>query len=74
MFINKLNQQGEVVRNKFRLVAQGYSKKEGIYFSESFAPVARLEAIKLLLSYVINHDIVLYQMDVKNAFLNVVFS
>jgi len=67
---NKLNEQGEVTRNKARLVAQGYSQQEGIYYTETFAPVARLEAIRLLLSYVINHDIILYQMDVKSAFLN----
>lgn len=70
MFKNKLNKQGEMVRNKARLVVQGYSKQEGIYLSEAFAPVARLEAIRLLISYVINHDTILYQMDVKIAFLN----
>lgn len=68
--VNKLDEQGEVVRNNSRLVAQGYTQQEGIDFSESFAPVERLEAIRLLLSYVINHDIVLYQMDVKSYFLN----
>ena len=67
---NKLNEQGEVTRNKARLVAQGYSQQEGIDYTETFAPVARLEAIRLLLSYAINHGILLYQMDVKSAFLN----
>ncbi|WJX61599.1 hypothetical protein P8452_46671 [Trifolium repens] len=67
---NKLNEQGEVVRNKARLVAQGYIQQEGIDFTETFAPVARLEAIRLLLSYVVNNGITLYQMDVKSAFLN----
>lgn len=73
VFINKLNEQGEV-RNKARLVAQGYSQQEGINFSETFAPVARLEAIILLLSYAINHDIVVYKMDANSAFLNIVIS
>jgi len=70
VFKNKLNEQGEVTRNKARLVAQGYSQQEGIDYTETFAPVARLEAIRLLLSYAVNHGIILYQMDVKSAFLN----
>ena len=70
VFRNKLNEQGEVTRNKARLVAQGYSQQEGIDYSETFAPVARLEAIRLLLSCAVNHGIILYQMDVKSAFLN----
>ena len=74
MVRNKLNEQGEVIRNKARLVAQGYSQQEGIDYTESFAPVARLEAIRLLFSYVVNHNITLYQMDVKSAFLNGVIS
>jgi len=74
VFRNKLNEQGEVIRNKARLVAQGYSQQEGIDYTETFAPVARLEAIRLLLSYAVNHNITLYQMDVKSAFLNGVIS
>ncbi|PNY08863.1 hypothetical protein L195_g005400 [Trifolium pratense] len=74
VFRNKLNEQGEVVRNKARLVAQGYSQQEGIDYTETFAPVPRLEAIRLLLSYVVNHNITLYQMDVKSVFLNGVIS
>jgi len=70
VFRNKLNEQGEVIRNKSRHVAQGYSQQEDIDYTETFAPVARLEAIKLLLSYAVNHGIILYQMDVKSAFLN----
>ena len=65
-----IHKQGEVVRNKARLVAQGYSQQEGINYTETFAPVARLEAIRLLLPYAVNHGIILYQMDVKSAFLN----
>jgi len=74
VFRNKLNEQGEVIRNKARLLAQGYSQQEGIDYTETFAPVARLEAIRLLLSYAVNHNIILYQMDVKSAFLNGVIS
>jgi len=74
VFINKLSEQGEVVKNKARLVAQGYSQQVGIDYTETFAPVARLEVIRLLLSYVVNHGIILYQMDVKSAFLNGVIS
>ena len=64
MFRNKLNEKGEVVRNKARLVAQYYSQQEDIDYTDTFALVARLEAIRLFLSYVVNHDITLYQMDV----------
>lgn len=74
VFRNKLNKKGEVIRNKARLVAHGYSQQEGIDFSKMVAPVARLEAIKLILSYAINRDIILYQMDVKSDFLNWVIS
>jgi hypothetical protein len=70
VFRNKLNEQGEVVRNKARLVAQGYSQQEGIDYNETFAPVARLESIRLLISFVVQNNITLYQMDVKSAFLN----
>jgi len=74
VFRNKLNEQGEVVRNKARLVAQGYSEQEDIDYTEIFAPVARLEAIGLLLSSSVIHGIILYQMDVKSSFLNGVIS
>ena len=63
------NEHGQVVRNKARLVAQGYTQVEGIDFDETFAPVARLEAIRILLASN-HHNILLYQMDVKSAFLN----
>jgi hypothetical protein len=59
-----------VVRNKARLVAKGFSQVEGLDFGETFAPIARLEAICMLLAYSSHHDIKLYQMDVKSAFLN----
>ena len=51
-------------------MAQGYTQVEGIDFDETFAPVARLEAIRILLAYANHHNILLYQMDVKSAFLN----
>ena len=59
-----------VVRNKARLVVKGYNQEEKIDFDETFALVARLEAIRLLLVYSSSMDIKLYQMDVKSAFLN----
>jgi hypothetical protein len=58
------------VRNKAHLVAQGYSQVEGIDFGETFSPVARLEAIRILLAFVASNGFKLYQMNVKSAFLN----
>jgi hypothetical protein len=59
-----------VTRNKARLVAKGYSQLESLYFDETYAPVARLESIRILLAYATYHGFKLYQMDVKSAFLN----
>ena len=70
VFRNKLGKNGYVTRNKARLVAKGYNHEEGIDYDETFALVARLEAISLLLAYATSMDIKLYQMDVKSAFLN----
>jgi hypothetical protein len=70
VFRNKHNEDGLVVRNKARLVTQGYTQVEGLDFGETFAPVARLEAIRILLVYGCAHNIKLYQMDVKSSFLN----
>ena len=70
VFRNKQDEHGVVVRNKARLVAKGFSQVEGLDFGETFAPVARLEAILILLAYSSHHNIKLYQMDVKSAFLN----
>jgi hypothetical protein len=70
VFINKQWEDGEIVRNKARLVAQGFSQVEGLDFGESFASVARLEAIRILLAFVTSKRFKLYQMDVKSAFLN----
>nr|GFD07354.1 copia protein [Tanacetum cinerariifolium] len=66
---NKKDTKGIVVRNKARLVAQGHTQKEGINYDEVFAPVVRIEAIRLLLAYVSFMGFTVYQMDVKSAFL-----
>ena len=70
VFKNKQGEDGLVVRNKARLVAQGFCQKEGIDYGETFAPVARLEAIRILLAFAASRGFKLYQMDVKSAFLN----
>jgi hypothetical protein len=70
VFRNNQGQDGIVVRNKARLVAQGYTQVEGLDFGEIYASVARLEAIRILLAYACAHNIKLYQMDVKSVFLN----
>ena len=70
VFRNKLDENGIVIRNKARLVAKGYNQEEGIDYEETFAPVARLEAIRMLLAYASIMNFKLYQMDVKSAFLN----
>jgi len=70
MFRNKLDEQGTVTKNKARLVVQGYNQEEGIYYDETFAPVARIEAIRILIAFAAHMKIKLYQMDVKSAFLN----
>jgi hypothetical protein len=67
---NKEGEKGEVVRNKSRLVAQGFSQKEGIDYEETFALVARLEAIRILLAFSVAKGFKLHQIDVKSAFLN----
>ncbi|GJY63244.1 copia protein [Tanacetum coccineum] len=65
-----LDENGIVSRNKARLVAQGFNQQEGIDFDETYAPVPRLESIRILLASACAHDSKLYQMDVKSAFLN----
>nr|GEX12592.1 hypothetical protein [Tanacetum cinerariifolium] len=69
IYKNKKDDRGIVVRNKTRLVAQGYTQEEGIDYDEVFALVARIEAIRLFLAYASFKDFVMYQMDVKSAFL-----
>jgi hypothetical protein len=70
VFRNKQDEHGVVTRNKAQLVANGYSQVEGLDFDETYALVARLESIHILLAYATYHGFKLYQMDVKSAFLN----
>jgi hypothetical protein len=70
VYRNKMDERGVVTRNKARLVAQGYRQEEGIDYDETFAPVARLEAIRMFLAYSAYKGFKVYQMDVKSAFLN----
>jgi hypothetical protein len=70
VFKNKQGEDGEIVRNKAHLVAQGFSQVEDLDFGETFAPVAHLEAIRILLAFVTSKGFKLYQMDVKSTFLN----
>ncbi|GJV38271.1 retrovirus-related pol polyprotein from transposon TNT 1-94 [Tanacetum coccineum] len=67
---NKKDEDQTVIRNKARLVAKGYAQEEGIDFEESFAPVARLEAVRIFVAYAAHKSFPIYQMDVKTAFLN----
>jgi hypothetical protein len=70
LFHNKQDEHGVITRNRARLVAKGYSQVECLDFDETFAPVARLESIRILLAYATHHDFKLYQIDVKSGFLN----
>nr|GEW88972.1 retrovirus-related Pol polyprotein from transposon TNT 1-94 [Tanacetum cinerariifolium] len=70
VFRDKLDENGVVSQNKARLVAQGFNQQEGIDYDEIYAPVARLESIRILLAYACALDFKLFQMDVKSAFLN----
>ena len=71
VFRNKIDEQGVITRNKARLVAKGYyNQEEGIDYDETYAPIARLKAIRMLLAYASYMNFKLYQMDVKSSFLN----
>jgi len=70
VFKNKLNENGEVIRNKARLVCKGYVQQEGIDFEETFAPIAILEAIRMFLALSSFQKFKVFQMDVKSTFLN----
>jgi hypothetical protein len=70
VFKNKQGEDGEVVRNKAHLVAQGHNQVEGLDIGKTFVPVAHLEAIRILLAFATSKGFKLYQMDVKSAFLN----
>ena len=69
-FRNKLDEEGILTRNKSRLVAKGFSQDKGIDYDETFASVARLEAIRMFLAFAAHSNFKVYQMDVKSAFLN----
>nr|GEX42638.1 copia protein [Tanacetum cinerariifolium] len=70
LFKKKHDEENTVIRNKTRLVVRGYRQEEGINFEESFAPVARIEAIRIFLAYAVHKGFTVYQMDVKTAFLH----
>jgi hypothetical protein len=70
VFKNKEGEDGLVVRNKARLVAQGYCQKEGIDYEDTFAPVAHLEAIRIILAFATSKGFKLFKIDVKSSFLN----
>ena len=70
IFHNKTDEEGNVIHNKARPIAQGYSLMEGVDYNETFAPIARMESIIILLSQTCHLRFKLYQMDVKTAFLN----
>nr|GFA55882.1 hypothetical protein [Tanacetum cinerariifolium] len=70
LFKNKHDEEQTVIRNKSRLVVRGYHQKEGINFEESFAPVARMKAIRIFLAYDAHKSFMVFQMDVKTAFLH----
>ena len=65
-----MNENGHITKNKAKLVAQGYSQEEGIDFEKTYAPVAWLEVIRILLAFSVSQSVKLFQMDVKSAFLN----
>ncbi|GKC50466.1 retrovirus-related pol polyprotein from transposon TNT 1-94 [Tanacetum coccineum] len=70
VYKNKRDETGIVIKNKARLVAQGYNQHEGIDYDETFAPVARLEAIRIFLAFATYINFAVYQIDAKSAFLN----
>nr|GEY42573.1 hypothetical protein [Tanacetum cinerariifolium] len=70
LFKNKHDEEQTVIRNKSRLIVRGYRQEEGIDFEESFAPVARMEAIRIFLAYATHKSFIVFQMDVKTAFLH----
>nr|GFB63280.1 hypothetical protein [Tanacetum cinerariifolium] len=70
IFKNKYDEEQTIIRNKSRLVVRGYRQEEGLDFEESFAPVARMEAIRIFLAYAAHKSFTVFQMDVKTAFLH----
>lgn len=70
IFRNKIDEFCNVIWNKGRIVVKGHNKEEGINYDEMFAPVSRIEAIRILVAFALNMEFKLYQMDVKSVFLN----
>ena len=70
VFKNKLDENGEITRNKARLVCKGYAQEEGLDYGETFTPIARMEGVRTLLVYAAYKSLKVYQMDVKSSFLN----
>jgi hypothetical protein len=70
VFKNKMNKDGHIIINKTRLVCKIYAQIEGIDFEETFAPVARLEAIRIFLAFSCSKGFKVYEMDAKSTFLN----
>lgn len=70
VFCNKLDESGTVIHNKARFVAQGYNQQEGIDFDKTYALVARIESIRMILAFACHKSFKLFQMDVKSTFLN----
>ena len=66
----QIDENDIIIRNKARLVTQGYNQQEGIDYGETFTPVARLEVIRMLHAFACHKNFILYQMDVKSVFLN----
>ncbi|GKC50762.1 retrovirus-related pol polyprotein from transposon TNT 1-94, partial [Tanacetum coccineum] len=69
-YMVKTDEFGRVLKNKARLVSQGFMQEEGIYFEESFALVARIEATRIFVANAANKNMTIFQMDVKTSFLN----
>ena len=70
VFRNKLDENGEITRNKARLVCKGYAQEEGLDYGETFTHVTRMEGVRTLLAYAAYKGFKVYQMDVKSTFLN----
>ena len=70
VFRNKQDEYAKVTRNKARLVYKGYAQEEGIDYGETFAPIARLDGVRILLAYFSYKGFKVYQMDIKYTFLN----
>ena len=70
IFRNKMNEKGKVMRNKVRLVCKGYWQEEGKYYEDTYAPIERMEVVRMFLAYAASKKFKVYQMDIKSTFLN----